>query len=253
MRDLEQLREREEDGKASRGLTFSIVILSGAAVVFGALAISGQHSSAHVAPVDPLGELVAMHGKVSAPAASAGPKASDLTPHDVTFPGMLSDQEKPTTALALVRSSPSAAAVIPPPPPATDKLPVVPLPAQNVLQASPMVTRPRDSLTKAATDSSQQAVSSVPSSAAGHAGGYQLQVSSFQSAPEAHQFAAQLRARGHKAHVVEAHVTGRGLWYRVQIGPFPTQKAAATYRSGFEAKEHVVPFVVPPTPTSDTH
>jgi cell division septation protein DedD len=55
-----------------------------------------------------------------------------------------------------------------------------------------------------------------------------------------------LRARGHKAYVLEANVAGRGTWFRVRIGPFSTQHAAVTYRSSFEAKEHVVPFVVPP-------
>jgi len=32
----------------------------------------------------------------------------------------------------------------------------------------------------------------------------------------------------------------------VRVGPFPTQHAAKAYRASFEAKEHVVPFVVPP-------
>jgi cell division protein FtsN len=47
--------------------------------------------------------------------------------------------------------------------------------------------------------------------------------------------------------VLEAKVQGRGTWYRVRVGPFPTQAAASSYRSTFEAKEHVVPFVVPPS------
>jgi cell division septation protein DedD len=108
------------------------------------------------------------------------------------------------------------------------------------------VTRPRDSLTKAATEAAQLATSGAPTAPAGHEGGYQLQVSSFRTQPEANQFAEQLRARGHKAYAVEAHVPGRGTWYRVRVGPFPTQAAAATYRTSFEAREHVVPFIVTP-------
>jgi cell division septation protein DedD len=84
-------------------------------------------------------------------------------------------------------------------------------------------------------------------SPAGREGGYQLQVSSFRTQAEADQFATQLRARTHKAYVVEAHVPGRGTWYRVRIGPFTSHHAAAQYRSGFEGREHVVPFIVPPT------
>jgi cell division septation protein DedD len=146
---------------------------------------------------------------------------------------------------------------------------VVPLPAQNVLEATPIVTRPRDALTRAATEGAQLTPASIVSnddktggdakadkadkadkpamSPAGREGGYQLQVSSFRTQAEADQFATQLRARTHKAYVVEAHVPGRGTWYRVRIGPFTSHHAAAQYRSGFEGREHVVPFIVPPT------
>jgi cell division septation protein DedD len=81
----------------------------------------------------------------------------------------------------------------------------------------------------------------------GREGGYQLQVSSFRTQAEANQFSDQLRARGHKSYVVEAHVSGRGTWHRVRIGPFQSQHAASQYRSSFESKEHVVPFIVPPS------
>jgi cell division septation protein DedD len=94
-----------------------------------------------------------------------------------------------------------------------------------------------------AAPSSANAGASAP---AGHEGGFQLQVSSFRTQGEAQGFADQLRARGHKAYVVEAHVPGRGTWFRVRIGPFTTQHAAALYRTSFESREHVVPFIVPP-------
>jgi cell division septation protein DedD len=88
--------------------------------------------------------------------------------------------------------------------------------------------------------------SNQPAAPPGREGGFQLQVSSFRTQTEADQFATQLRARGHKAYVVEARVPGRGTWFRVRIGPFSSQHAAASYRSGFEGREHVVPFIVPP-------
>jgi DedD protein len=116
-----------------------------------------------------------------------------------------------------------------------------------VLEASPIVTHPRDALTKATSDAAQiNGASSSEASPAGHDGGYQLQVSSFRTQGEAQAFADQLRARGHKAYVVEAHVPDRGTWFRVRVGPFGSQHAAATYRASFEEREHVVPFIVPP-------
>lgn len=267
VRNLEQIQEDDGEGRTPRGVTILLVALGGACVVFAGLALGGRHSSPSAQKADPLGELVNQQAKIGQ---TAGPKATDLNAKDVTFPGILSDDGSPTTALAAVKGAPGAkpvasAGTVPgeaaislnvrsaqvdgvgSPPPATDRLPVVPLPAQHLLEASPVVTRPRDSLTRAANDAAQITAAAEPAAPPGREGGYQLQVSSFRSQSEAEQFAAQLRARTHKAYVVEAHVPGRGTWYRVRIGPFSTQHAASAYRSGFEGREHVVPFIVPPS------
>src|SRR5690349_6410676 len=244
VRDLEQIQETDTGGGTPRGVTIVLVALGGACVVFAGLALGGRRASTSTPKTDPLGELVTQHANAG-PAASS-PKATDLSTHDVTFPGLLSDEAAPTTALAAVKgakaaplASATASAGAGSPPPPTDRLPVVPLPAQHVLEASPVVTRPRDSLTRAATDAAQIASAATPAAPPGREGGYQLQVSSFRTKNEADGFAAQLRARGHKAYVVEARVPGRGTWYRVRIGPFASQHAAASYRSGFEGREHV--------------
>jgi cell division septation protein DedD len=270
VRNLEQIQESDGGGGTPRGVTILLVALGAGCIVFAALALGGKRGGASAQKVDPLGDLVTQQAK----AGQATVKPTELSSRDVTFPGILSDDGAPTTALAAVKggapppkatasaqSSPAAeppAALIvngksgaPPtgeasPPPPTDRLPVVPLPAQNVLEASPVVTRPRDALTRAANDAAQIGAAAQPAAPAGKEGGYQLQVSSFRTQSEADQFAAQLRARGHKAYVIEAHVPNRGTWHRVRIGPFPSQHAAASYRSGFEGREHVVPFIVPP-------
>lgn len=266
VRNLEQIQETDAAGGAPRGVTILLVALGAGCIVFAALALGGKRGSGSVQKSDPLGELVTQHAK-----AATGSKPTDLSARDVTFPGILSDEHAPTTALAAVRggaaskspepkarmgspepagdpqglpSQPVVVASVPPPP--TDRLPVVALPAQNVLEASPVVTRPRDSLTRAASDAAQIGSAAQPLAPPGKEGGYQLQVSSFRTQAEADQFAAQLRARGHKAYVLEARVPNRGTWYRVRIGPFPSQHAAASYRVGFEGREHVVPFIVQP-------
>ena len=262
VRNLEQIQEEESGGRTGRFFALALVGLGGAAIVFAAVALNGRHTGVPVA-TDPLGELVAQKGKAS-------PAKSDLSPQDVTFPGILSDKDSPTTALAALRVmpasarkpgepvtiatatdtaprgplDPSAAGNVAPPA-ANDRLSVVPLPAKAVLDPSPVVTKPRDVLTKAAAESAA-ATSTGPLAPPGREGGYQLQISSFRSQSESNQFVEQLRARGHKAYVVEAHVAGRGTWYRVRVGPFATQQLASAYRAGFESKEHVVPFIVTP-------
>jgi len=250
VKNLERIQEHEADGRVPRGAALALVAMGGACLVFAWLALGGRRPLPP-APPDPLGDLIAQQrAKAGAAASSSAARPGDLRPADVTFPGILSDDGRPTTALAAVRggAAPAGSAAPPPvPPPATDRLPVVPLPAQSVLDATPVVTRPRDALTKAASDSAQLAASSSgPPAAAGHEGAYQLQVSSFRDKAESDQFAEQLRVRGHRAYVVEAHVPGRGTWYRVRVGPFPTQQAAAAYRASFEQKEQVVPFLIPP-------
>ena len=262
VRNLEQIQESDVGGGTPRGVTILLVALGAGCIVFAALALGGKGGGGAAQKVDPLGELVTQQGK-----GGQGAKATDLSSRDVTFPGILSDEGAPTTALAAVKGGSKSAAQAsaePPaaivlaapmgagtngeasPPPPTDRLPVVPLPAQNVLEASPVVTRPRDSLTRAANDAAQMGAATGPAAPPGKEGGYQLQVSSFRSQTEAESFAAQLRARGHKAYVLEARVPNRGTWYRVRIGPFSSQHAAASYRVGFEGREHVVPFIVQP-------
>jgi len=256
IRNLDQLQE-DDGSKMPRGVTIALVAAGIACVVFAGFALGGRTSQPQVDKPDPLGDLVSHRGLTPASSASARP-ATDLSPTEVTFPRVLSDEDRPTTALAAVHPGartaiPTPAPIRPPPP--TDRLPVVPLPAQAVLEASPVVTRPRDPLTKEANEVAQ--ISAAPATsetaAPGHEGGYQLQVSSFHTQAEAESFAEQLRARGHKAYVLEAHVSGRGTWFRVRVGPFPTQHAAMQYRAGFESREHVVPFVVPPETTAKAH
>ncbi|HEY8088904.1 MAG TPA: SPOR domain-containing protein [Polyangiaceae bacterium] len=260
IRNLEQLQEDDDDRKMPRGVTMALVVLGGACVVFAGLALGGRTSQTPAVKVDPLGDLVSQRSRPAGSPASSVRPATDLQPRDVTFPQMLSDDEKPPTALAAVRPNGAAApapmpAIPTQPPPPTDRLPVVPLPAQAVLEATAVVTRPRDALTKVASDAAQleAPAAGTESAPAGHEGGYQLQVSSFRTQGEAQGFADQLRARTHKAYVVEAHVPGRGTWFRVRIGPFQTKNAVTAYRTSFEAREHVVPFIVPPEMTAKAH
>jgi len=84
----------------------------------------------------------------------------------------------------------------------------------------------------------------------GTPGGHQLQVSSFKTQEEADRFASALRRRGHRAYIEPANVPGRGLWYRVRIGPFKYRHSAVIYRQEFEAKERLVTFIVDPPKTT---
>jgi cell division septation protein DedD len=166
----------------------------------------------------------------------------------------LSDDATPTTALAavkdergkLVKQSDQLEAAGPlAPPPATDRLPVVPLPVGTLLNSSPVITTPRDSLTDMAA-SAAAAKTDTELAPEGMDGGFQLQVASFKEQADADRTVEDLRKRGHRAFRQAAHVPDRGLWHRVRIGPFKTKLEALKYKERFERLERIAPFLVDP-------
>ena len=67
------------------------------------------------------------------------------------------------------------------------------------------------------------------------AGSYTVQVSSHGSASEAESRVGALAAKGFEAGVAAAEVPGKGTWYRVQSGRFPTREEASAYARRLQA------------------
>lgn len=260
VRNLDQIQEDDPSTQPSRAGALVLASLGGACIVFAAVLLLRSPPKAKVQSADPLGDLVAQ----ARPGGSAQP-ATDGVGQEVTFPGLLSDAKRPTTALEGTHDGkgdarPASTGLpfdLPPgapttPPPAADRLPVVPLPAQNVLQGPQTDPPASDTLATMARHASRETGAEMAPT--GTPGGHQLQVSSFKTQVEADTFAAALRRRGHKAYVEPANVKGRGLWYRVRIGPFKFRHSAVIYRQEFEAKERMVTFIVdPPKPGLKVH
>lgn len=253
VRNLDDIQEAEPGRRSSRLGALLLASLGGACIVFAAVALVRTTPKEAPAEVDPLGDLVArMH-----PEGEPAKVAERGVGQNVTFPRILSDADTPTTALEAVRDNkpappPMDGLLLPPgsptaPPPAADRLPVVPLPAQAILEALPREGASDQLTSMARRVSREETVETVPP---GMSGGYQLQVSSFKQASEAEAFAAALRRRGHRAYVEAAEVKGRGLWHRVRIGPFKYKRSAVIYRQDFEAKERLVSFIVDPPKTT---
>lgn len=251
VRNLEEIQEEDPEARPSRAGALVLASLGGACIVFAAVALLRAPPREKPVSVDPLGELVA---RAHPAGVKSAPQRATIG-HEVTFPALLSDAENPTTALEAVRD-PKAAKTAdsgpqpgtePGPPPAADRLPVVPLPAQHVLEPAVGDVAPNDTLTAMARHVARE---EGPETERGGPGGYQLQVSSFKDPADAEAFAAALRRRGHKAYVEPAYVKGRGLWHRVRIGPFKYKRSAVIYRQEFEAKERIVTFIVDPPKTT---
>ena len=246
VRNLEAIEEDDPTVRRSRVGAMVLASFGGAAIVCAALMVMRTPEPEKAPTTDPLGALV------SASKSEEKPR-EPLDPSDVTFPSVLTDQDNPTTAMEVVRRHrdelPRGATPYDGPPPATDTLPVVPLPAQDMVDATPTASiSPSDKLRTMAGAVTREPAGDTLAEA-GQPGGYQLQVSSFKKQADADTFAMALRRRGHKAYVQKANVKGRGVWHRVRIGPFRYKRSAEIYRQDFEAKERMVTFVVNPPKT----
>ncbi|HMR06104.1 MAG TPA: SPOR domain-containing protein [Polyangiaceae bacterium] len=246
VRNLEQIHEDDPRRRGSRLATLLLASLGGAALVVVGVMSAKRAGPPRQSGQDPLAALVASSKNESQP-------AGQVDDEDVTFPGILSDQENPTTALAAVKdergrligtNDPLAQPLATAPPVAADRLPVVPLPAGTLLSSTPVTKDPKDSLTQLATEVSK--VDDKYLAPPGAEGGFQIQVASFKKQEDAEAFVDDLRKRGHSAFRQAAYVPDRGLWHRVRVGPFKSRYQAELYKKKFEKNERVSPYVVDP-------
>ncbi len=249
VRNLEQIQEQDPAQRSSRIGALLLSAVATAAIVTSGVVMAKRQSAPTLSSADPLAALVA--------SAQAQLPAERLDGRDVTFPGMLSDKARPTTALAAVKdergrlvTKPEVDSATGAAPPASERLPVVPLPVGSLLTATSVITEPKDRLTALAAGAAQAADSSAMSETglapAGADGGFQLQVASFKEPGDADKLVDSLRRRGHRAFRQAAYVPERGLWYRVRIGPFKSRFEAQKYKVEFESTERVSPFLVDP-------
>lgn len=244
VRNLEQIQEGDTKPRASRLGALALASLASAAIAVSFVVMNKRPGPASASSADPLAELLA--------SAKADGPAERLERTDVTFPGVLSDAEQPTTALAAVKDArgrlvvqPDAELAPTAPPPATDRLPVAPLPVGALLGATSVTNDPKDRLTQMAAGAARSQ-EDAELSPAGMDGGFQLQVASFKDQADADRLVEDLRRRNHRAFRQAAYVPDRGLWYRVRIGPFKSRFEAQRYKVEFEKTERVSPFVVDP-------
>ncbi len=249
VRNLEDIQEDDRGGRSPRLAVLLLASVGLGALGFVAFMSRESSSPPRVSDDQALAELVETHR------AKSGEVAPDvLQPNEATFAGVLSDEPNPTTAMVAVRDERGKLIVpqtgsLPPgsdallPPAAADRLPVVPLPAGPLLNASPVIQSPKDPMTALAAKVSHLD-GSVAEAPPGSEGNFQIQVASFRDKQDAEKFAAELRKRGHSAYELAADVPGRGVWHRVRIGPFKHKYEAEQYRKQLEAKERTAAFVV---------
>jgi cell division septation protein DedD len=241
LRDLEQIQEEHPSrSRLPLGALLLAALSGGALVVVGSSMFQSDRQPA-AAPKDPLAELL-QHEQ-------AAPPAARVDDRDVTFPEILSDGSRPTTALAavkdergrLLQAGPEQGAGGAP----EIALPEGQLPAGDLLHSTKVTTDPKDDLTELAARrlaGEPDATMAPP----GSEGGYEIQVASFPDAATADAFVEELRKRGHRAYRQAAYVPERGLWHRVRIGSFKTKYEALAYQRKLEQEERMSTFLVDP-------
>ena len=93
------------------------------------------------------------------------------------------------------------------------------------------------------TEAPKTAVSAEKLAAASKPGHYTLQLSAFQDRAEAEDFVKKLGPMSYKPNIVAADIPGRGVWYRVRVGDFSSQKAALDAKSELERKLNIIAYV----------
>jgi cell division septation protein DedD len=128
----------------------------------------------------------------------------------------------------------------PPRPPSSDP-PLSSRPAP----APPPASRHKQSLTDAIARVERPADRGTRQKSTGpeSTGSFTLQLSASQVREDADRFAAKVREKGYQVYVIQSDVAGRGRWYRVRLGKFPTQEAAARYLKDFRRETHLSAFL----------
>jgi cell division septation protein DedD len=250
MRDLNLIREKDDAESGVRRLALLGLAAGSTMVLVLALVLEvGASAPAAAEADDPLAALARVEpSAVPEGPAEASTARDEVDPIALTFPERLAAEgERPEVAAALA----AAAAELAHPDPVMESVSAADLAARipAVLPASVAATTEASTLARVAV-ADPMVRDAIPEARVGeaapegHDGEFTVQVISYDSPEGAHAFAAGLRARGHRAYVVQAEVPGRGTVYRVRIGPFETMASATAYRHEFESSEQMNTIVV---------
>jgi cell division septation protein DedD len=138
---------------------------------------------------------------------------------------------------------------IAPEPPSADKTPPAPEPAPEPAPKPKPESKPESKPGSESQSGSESRSGSASRSGSESGSGpadqarFTLQLSSFQDRAEADAFLADLRKAGYKPFLVEAEVDGKGTWYRVRLGQYPTYDAALAGKEDFESKQKIIAYV----------
>jgi cell division septation protein DedD len=273
MRDTHRMREKYDLSLDSRQV---VSLLVGAIVVLGAVFVLGVLVGKKLAGTqhpdrgpDPLAALDhrsdALEKARATPPLTFQEELTRTTPDDKHLPAPAKPPAvKPvpaaTAAVATTVKSPAApSAVAPAKPPApapavasapkAAPTPGVPAAAagQESAHSAEGVTEAKapapETLTARTTPAAAKPVAPKPPDATVSNGAFTLQLGASPNRDDAERQASRLREKGYAPYIVAAEVPGKGTWYRVRMGSFPTKDAATRYLQDFKRETQSEAFV----------
>ncbi|MBL9039243.1 MAG: SPOR domain-containing protein [Archangium sp.] len=228
MRDSHRLKEKFElslDNRQIVSLTVAALVVMGG--VFAVGVVVGKKlaaESATRAEAPPTDMLHAVDQRTAALDAVQRDAAT------LTFQEELTKKVEAAAPPAPVEP-PKPVAVAEAPKPDTSPKPEIALkpeatPLPDAPRAEPIATRTNDA---GALREAFGRVQATPGTAE-----WSVQLSASQERNEADRFAAGLRDKGYAPYIIEANVPGKGVWYRVRLGRFPSKDAASRYLADFK-------------------
>jgi len=175
---------------------------------------------------------------VSAPVTTA--TASTAASHPPSAPATVSAPTPAASAPAATATKPGAqarAAAVPVTTVATTE--AKPEPEKK---AEPAKTAPAESVPTRSTPAAAHPAPKVPD-ATSATGAFTLQLGASPNRDDAERQASRLREKGYAPYIVTAEVPGKGTWYRVRMGSFPTKDAAPRYLQDFKRETQAEAFV----------
>ena len=113
---------------------------------------------------------------------------------------------------------------------------------KKVEPASPRTAAPAESVATRSTPAAAHPAPKVPDSTS-PTGAFTLQLGASLNREDAERQASRLREKGYAPYIVTAEVPGKGTWYRVRMGSFPTKDAATRYLQDFKRETQAEAFV----------
>jgi len=109
-------------------------------------------------------------------------------------------------------------------------------------KAEPVRAPPGDSVATRSTPAAAHPAPKVPD-ATSSTGAFTLQLGASPNRDDAERQVSRLREKGYAPYIVTAEVPGKGTWYRVRMGSFPTKDAATRYLQDFKRETQAEAFV----------